>query len=103
MPKFIFAYHGGSAPESEEEQQKVMAAWMAWIQGHQDAWVDTGAPVGESHTVSSSGVANDGGANPLSGYALITAATLDDAIEIAKGCPIIEDGGSVEVASIHEM
>lgn len=33
MPKFMFIYHGGSAPESPEEGEKVMAAWDAWMSG----------------------------------------------------------------------
>ena len=27
MPKFVFAYHGGSMPETEEETARVMAAY----------------------------------------------------------------------------
>lgn len=103
MPKFIFAYHGGNAPATMEEQQKVMAAWGAWMGSHESAWADPGAPVGENATVTAGGVENHGGANPLSGYSLIEADSLAAAIEIAKGCPIIDDGGSVEVASVHQM
>ena len=29
MPDFIFAFHGGKAPETQEAGQKAMAAWMA--------------------------------------------------------------------------
>ena len=32
MPQFIFAYHGGKAAETPEEEEKEMAAWMAWFQ-----------------------------------------------------------------------
>ena len=103
MPKYIFAYHGGSAPESPEEQQKVMAAWMSWIESHGASFIDPGAPVGDSRIVRTGGVENNGGPNPLSGYGFVTADSIEAAIEIAKGCPIIEDGGSVEVASVHEM
>ena len=45
---------------------------------------------------------NAGGANPLSGYTIITTETIDEAIELAKTCPIIGDG-SIEVAEIHEV
>ncbi|MDJ0628624.1 MAG: hypothetical protein QNJ44_10230 [Rhodobacter sp.] len=103
MPKYIFAYHGGTAPESPEEQQQVMAAWMSWIGSHGDSFVDPGAPVGDSRTVTAGGVEDHGGPSPLSGYGFVTADTIEAAIEIAKGCPILEDGGTVEVASVHEM
>lgn len=103
MPKYIFAYHGGSAPDTHEEQQKVMAEWMSWIGSHGQAFADPGAPVGESQTVTASGVEGNGGANPLTGYGFVTADSIEAATEIAKGCPILKDGGSVEVASVHEM
>ncbi|MCB1367602.1 MAG: hypothetical protein KDK00_07560 [Rhodobacteraceae bacterium] len=104
MPKFIFAYHGGKAPDSPEEGQKAMQAWMAWFTGLGAAVVDGGHPAGMSQTVSKSGVAGDGGANPISGYSLVNAADIDAAVAMAKGCPMVTDGsGSVEVAECLDM
>ena len=68
-----------------------------------DAVVDGGAPVGQSMTVSADGVAEGGGSNPLSGYSVVQAASLDAACEMAKGCPVLENGGSVEVAEKVKM
>ena len=102
MPKFVFAYHGGKPPESPEEGEKVMAAWGAWFETLGSAVVDGGAPVGVSKTVSASGVTDGGGANPLSGYSIVSADNIDAAVEMAKGCPIL-DGGSVEVAEAMDM
>jgi len=104
MPEFVFAYHGGKAPESPEEGKEVMAAWQAWFAGMGEAVVVPGAPVGLSKTVSADGVADDGGANPLSGYSVVKAADIGAATELAKGCPMVVTGnGSVEVAEIMEM
>lgn len=104
MPQFIFAYHGGSTPETPEEGKKVMAAWRDWMGGMEDALVQPGAPVGMSKTVSGTGVADDGGANPVSGYSVVSAADMDAAIAMAKGCPMVVNGsGSVEVAEVIEM
>lgn len=104
MPEFVFAYHGGKAPESPEEGQEVMAAWQAWFAGMGEAVVIPGAPVGMSKTVSAGGVADDGGANPISGYSVVKAADIGAATELAKGCPMVVTGnGSVEVAEIMEM
>lgn len=55
-----------------------------------------------SKTVSAAGVAEDGGANPLSGYTIIHTENIDQAVALAKACPIIGDG-TVEVAEIHEV
>lgn len=104
MPEFVFAYHGGKAPESPEEGQEVMAAWQAWFADMGEAVVIPGAPVGQSHTVSADGVAEDGGANPISGYTVVKADNIGAATDLAKGCPMVVSGnGSVEVAEVMEM
>jgi len=104
MPKYVFAYHGGKMPETEEEGAKVMADWMAWFGSMGDAVVDGGNPVGPSSTLKSDGsVSCDGGANPLSGYSLIQADDIQQATEFARGCPILQAGGSVEIAEAIDM
>lgn len=102
MAKYIFAYHGGQMPETPEEGQKVMAAWESWFAGLGSAVIDGGNPAGQSKTVTSGGVEEGGGANPISGYSLVEADSLDAACEMAKGCPIL-DHGSVEVAEAMDM
>ena len=103
MPKFVFAYHGGSMPETPEEGAKVMEQWQAWLGGMGEDALDFGNPVGPSKTVSSDGVSDDGGPNPISGYSLINAPTMAAAVEMAKGCPALQSGGTVEVAEAMEM
>jgi len=67
MSNYVFAYHGGKKPESPEEGTKLMVKWKAWVGGLGDAVVNPGSPLGMSKTVSSDGVSDDGGSNPLSG------------------------------------
>ena len=103
MPDFMFVYHGGKAPEGEAAQKETMARWGAWMQANGAALKDPGNPVGMSKTVSSGGVADNGGANPVSGYTIVTAADMDGALAMAKSNPMVADGGSVEVAEIHPI
>ena len=104
MPEFLFAYHGGTTPETPEDAEKEMAAWGAWFESMGDAVVIPGNPVGKSHTVTRNAVADNGGANPVSGYTVVKTDTKDGAIELAKGCPMVQDGsGSIEVAEIHQL
>ncbi len=104
MPKFIYVYHGGSIPETEEEQARVMDAWGAWLESAGESLADGGHPVGMSSTVLPGGrVEDNGGANPISGYSMVEVADLDAAIKFAKACPILDDGGSVEVAECFDM
>jgi hypothetical protein len=103
MPDFIFAYHmTKKPPESPEEGAALMARWQAWVADNSDALTNPGNPVGMSKTVSSEGTADDGGSNPLCGYSVVTAASIDAATEIAKSCPHLEIG-TIEVAEIMEM
>lgn len=104
MAKYLFVYHGGSNPVDPAEEEKVMQAWDNWMSGMGPAVLDGGNPVGLSTTVNSDGsVTNNGGSNPASGYSLIDADSVEDAIEKAKACPILAAGGSIELAETFEM
>jgi len=104
MAKYLFVYHGGKKPQSEAEVAAVMDAWGSWLGGMGAAVIDGGNPVGKSTTVHGNGtVTNDGGSNPVSGYGMFEARDVQDAIAKAKGCPILKDGGSVELAEIIDM
>ncbi len=81
-----------------------MAAWGAWYGTLGDAVVDPGAPIGASSTIAPDGaVTPGGGACPVSGYTLISAESLDDAVAKAQGCPIKDSGGSIEVGETIDM
>jgi len=64
--------------------------------------VDGGNPTGQAKTVAANGsVSSGGGANPVSGYTILKADSLDEAVNLTKGCPILgEGGGSIEVCEI---
>lgn len=104
MPKYILGYHGGSMPETPEAGAKVMADWNKWVAGVGSAIVDVGNPTGPAKTIAANGtVTNGGGANPLTGYSLIEAASLDEAVKLAKSCPQLASGGSIQVAETIAM
>jgi hypothetical protein len=95
---YLLVYHGGSMPESEEEGKKVLAAWNDWFGTLGDALVDGGNPVSQVKTIGNDGAVRDGTVNPPTGYSIIKAENLDAAVALAKGCPVLVDGASVEVA-----
>ena len=103
MSDYIIAYYGGKKPESPEEGAKHMAKWKAWVAGLGDAVVNPGTPLGKSRIVSSAGVSDDGGSNPLTGFSTVKADSIDAALEMAKECPFLETGGTIEVAEVMEM
>jgi hypothetical protein len=102
MSHYMFAYHGGKMPESPEEGAKLKAKWQAWVDGLGETMVNPGTPLGKAKTVSFGGVANDGGPNPLMGYSIVSAESMDAALEIAKGSPHLEIG-TIEVAEMMVM
>jgi len=104
MAKYLLAYHGGGMPETEEEQAKVLANWGEWYGKLGSAVVDPGNPIGQTRTVSGDGsVSAGGGANPVSGYTILEANDIDAAAEMAKTCPIVQSGGSIEVAETFNV
>jgi hypothetical protein len=84
----VLLYHGGGTPESKDEQDRVMAAWGDWFGKLGPALVDGGNPTSQSKLVSSDGSVSDAGSDPVTGYSIITADSLDDAIALARDCPI---------------
>lgn len=102
MSNYVLAYHGGKKSDSPEAGAKMKADWEAWVSGLGDAVVNPGTPLGMSRTVSAEGVSNDGGANPLAGFSIVEADSMDAALEMAKACPFLEMG-TIEVAEAMEM
>ncbi len=103
MPNYIIAYRGGKKPESPEERAQQMGKWQAWVGGLGDAAVNPGTPLGGTRIVSADGVSDDGGADPMSGFTVVSADTMDAALEMAKACPYLDIGGTLEVAEMMEM
>jgi hypothetical protein len=98
MANFLLAYTGGaSMSDDPAEQQKAMEAWMGWFGTLGAAVVDGGAPFGPSTSIGPDGSTSAGGASALSGYSILTAGSLAEAADLAKGCPVLTNGGSVEV------
>ena len=104
MAKYIYVYHGGRTPESDEEMARVLGEWQNWFAQLGERVVDAGGPVGLSATVHGDGnITAEGGANPVSGYSFIDADDDEQAAELARGCPILRENGSVEVAPVMAM
>jgi hypothetical protein len=104
MTDYVLIYQGGTMPETEEERAKVMAAWEAWFTSLGSAVKDPGNPFsGSSKTVAADGAVTDGGGGSASGYTIVTADSLDAAVTIAKGCPVLQGGASITVHETFEV
>jgi len=103
MPNYLLAYHGGKMSESPEEGAEHMAKWEAWATSLGDSLVNRGAPLSQSKSVSSNGVTDGGGADPLLGYSILKAEDIDAAIKTVEQSPHINYGGTMVVAEMMEM
>ena len=97
MANYVLVYHGGGMPESAEEGAKVMAAWTSWFGTLGDALVDGGNPISQAKAISPDGSVMDATSAP-SGYSILKADSLDAAVALAKGCPVLAGGASVLVS-----
>ena len=99
MANFVLLYTGGGMAETPAEQEAVMQAWGAWFGKLGSALVDGGNPFTPvTKTISKGGKVSDGPVGTLAtGYSIVKADSLDAAVQLAQGCPIIEDGGQVTV------
>ena len=89
MANYLLLYRGGGTPESADEQAKVMAAWGEWMGKLGPGLVDGGNPTMGSKVVDGQGSVSAGDTgDPVTGYSIISADSLDQAVELAKGCPI---------------
>ncbi len=102
MSKFVLTYLGGSMAATPAEQEVVMAKWGQWFGELGSAVTDMGNPFGTSAAVRADGSRSDTQAG-LGGYSIVSAESLEDAAALAKGCPILAAGGSVEIYEALEM
>jgi hypothetical protein len=113
MEKFLYLFRGGidnnanASPEAMQAQMQKWAQWMGKLS--QDGAMLSGEPLQPSgKKVAGKGkVVTDGpfaeAKEMVGGYLMVHAKDIDHAVEISKGCPIFDVGGSVEVRPIQKM
>ncbi|HEX4483236.1 MAG TPA: hypothetical protein VH081_05570 [Solirubrobacteraceae bacterium] len=84
---------------TDAEREAAMAAWGAWFGKLGPAIVDPGNPFVGSSTVGPSGASE----SALTGYTVIDADSLDVASGLTEGCPVLGQGGSVDVYETVEV
>ncbi len=99
MANYLLLYSGGKMPESEAEQAAVMQAWTNGFGQLGSALVDGDNPTtGKAKTIASNGTVSDGSKLGMaSDYSVIKADSLDEAVTMAKGCPVLQGGSSIVV------
>lgn len=93
-----------------QEMQALTKKWMDWVSSiaAQNKLTDRGNRLKNTGRVLKPGnVTTDGPfcemKEIIGGYSIIKAESMDEAEEIAKGCPVFTVGGSVEVREVHVL
>ena len=109
MPRFLCVQRslpGGDAEKpSPAQMQEMYAKFGAWQEKFKDNLLDMGGKLGDGKLVTE-GAAPDGPfvevKELVGGYMIVSAETLDEAADVARGCPgLVSPGSGVEVIEIH--
>jgi len=92
MPTYLIS---NRPPKDYRPSADAMAAWNAWFEGLGEHLVDRGNPVFASRAIGT-----NADETRLGRYTLITADDLDAAVALAEQCPVVKQGGSVEVGEL---
>jgi hypothetical protein len=111
MSEFTYLFRGRETSGSPEQMQKHLKKWVAWFKelGAKGHIKEPGHPLEGAGMVvkGRQKIVTDGpyaeAKDVVGGYMLIEARDLAHAVEISKGCPILEVGGSVEVRPTQIM
>ena len=111
MTEFVYLYRGYELPASPGEMQQKTAKWMAWLKdlsdnGHLKSLGEPLLPGGKVVKGTKKQVIDGPYAEAkdvVGGYSIIMARDIEQAVEFSLGCPIFEDGGSVEVRQIGQL
>lgn len=111
MKDFLFLFRMNGAPAgSPDEMQAMTKRWMDWLGGiaAQNKLTDRGNRLfPEGKVVKPGNIVTDGPYSEiketLGGYSIVKADSLEEATELAKGCPGLSVGATVEVREILEM
>jgi hypothetical protein len=103
MPQYLIVYLGGDQPSSPEEGKQHFSKYMEWLSSLGDSAVSPANPLKDTSTVNPDGTVTTGGATTMSGYTVIQAGSMEAALSIAKACPFLDIGGSLEVSELVEM
>ena len=114
MKDFLFVFRNdfGQMPKASPEEMQAMAKrWMDWFGSiaAQNKLAERGNRLvpGAGKVVKPNNVVTDGPyaeiKEAIGGYAIVKATSYDDAVELAKGCPVFAYGGNVEVREVMVM
>jgi hypothetical protein len=99
----MITYLGGDQPSSPEEGKQHYSKYREWLSSLGDSAVSPANPLKDTSTVNPDGTVTTGGTTSMSGFTIIEADSMEEALLIAKACPFLDIGGSLEVSELIQM
>ena len=103
MSQYVIVYLGGDQPSSPEEGKQHMSKYMDWLSSLGDSAVSPANPLKDTKTINPDGSVTNSSTSSMSGFTIIEADSMEAALSIAKACPFLDIGGSLEVSELIEM
>ena len=103
MKQFVLVYLGGNQPTDPEAAQKHFTKYTEWLSSLGESLVVPTIPLKDTHNISLGGEVREGGSSAMSGFTILKADSIDEALSIAKECPFLEIGGSLEVSEMMQV
>ena len=103
MAQYIITYLGGNQPSSPEEGKQHFAKYKDWLSSLGESVVSPANPFKNTCTIQPDGSVTDGSTTSMSGYTIIEAESIEAAQAVAKACPFLDLGGSLEVSELMQM
>jgi hypothetical protein len=82
-----------------------MKAWETWYTGLGDAVIDPGYPFTPvAKSIASDGTVSNGPMGAMAtGYTIIQTDSFDEAVRMAKRCPVLQGGADISVFETFEV
>lgn len=98
MNEYIITYFGGEKPSTPEAGKAHFAQYQQWLQSLGDAVVSAMNPLRSAVSIAPNGTQVQGSQTGMSGYTILQANSIEEAVEMAKGCPFLGINGRLEIA-----
>ena len=103
MATYMIVYLGGEQPSDPEAQKKHFADYRAWLGSLGEALVSPANPLKDTHVISGEGKVSPGTQSTMSGFTVIETDSMQSALDMARTCPFLDIGGTLEVSELMRL
>ena len=103
MATYILTYIGGTQPSDPQEASKHFEKYRDWLAGLGESVISAANPLKDTTVIRPDGTITPGSVTEMSGFTLIEASSQEAAIEMVRGCPFLEIGGTLEISELMKL